>query len=102
MIAAAGHDVQWVGDGVGDPGDAAILSTAHAESRVLVTLDKDFGELAIVKGAQPENEEGRRQFDAVPGLHNVVGMAEWLSNVVAGPEGVDVERLLALEACLRA
>jgi predicted nuclease of predicted toxin-antitoxin system len=23
----------------------------HAESRVLVTLDKDFGELAIMKGA---------------------------------------------------
>lgn len=50
-IAAAGHDVQWVGDWEGDPGDSAILDVAHAEGRVLVTLDKDFGELAIVKGA---------------------------------------------------
>ena len=51
VIGAAGHDVGWVGDWQGDPGDAAILASAHAESRVLVTLDKDFGELAIMKGA---------------------------------------------------
>ena len=50
-IAAAGHDVQWVGDWEGDPGDSAILQVAQAEGRVLVTLDKDFGELAILKGA---------------------------------------------------
>lgn len=35
----------------GDPGDAAILDLSHSAERVLVTLDKDFGELAIVKGA---------------------------------------------------
>lgn len=35
----------------GDPGDEAILSRAHASATVLVTLDKDFGELAIVRGA---------------------------------------------------
>lgn len=51
VIAAAGHDVQWVGDWEGDPGDSVILNRAQADSRVLVTLDKDFGELAIVKGA---------------------------------------------------
>lgn len=51
VIAAAGHDVQWVGSWEGDPGDTAILAFAHAEHRVLVTLDKDFGELAIIKGA---------------------------------------------------
>jgi predicted nuclease of predicted toxin-antitoxin system len=51
VIAAAGHDVQWVGDWEGDPGDSAILAVAQTEGRVLVTLDKDFGELAIVKGA---------------------------------------------------
>jgi predicted nuclease of predicted toxin-antitoxin system len=33
-----------------DPGDDEILARAHEEGRVLVTLDKDFGELAIVRG----------------------------------------------------
>lgn len=51
VIAAAGHDVGWVGDWGDDPGDNEILATAHQQGRVLVTLDKDFGELAIVKGA---------------------------------------------------
>ena len=51
VMAAAGHDVAWVGDWGRDPGGAAILDRAHAEGRVLITLDKDFGELAIVKGA---------------------------------------------------
>jgi predicted nuclease of predicted toxin-antitoxin system len=49
-LAAAGHDVQWVGEWPTDPGDEEILSRAHAQGRVLVTLDKDFGELAIVQG----------------------------------------------------
>jgi predicted nuclease of predicted toxin-antitoxin system len=47
----AGHDVVWVGDWDHDPGDDEILARAHAEGRVLVTIDKDFGELAIVRGA---------------------------------------------------
>lgn len=32
-----------------DPGDAEILRRAHEGQRVLVTLDKDFGELAVVR-----------------------------------------------------
>ena len=32
-----------------DPGDSEILATAHQQGRVLVTLDKDFGELATFK-----------------------------------------------------
>ncbi len=50
VVAAAGHDVVWCGDWERDPGDAEILSHSAAEGRVLVTLDKDFGELAILKG----------------------------------------------------
>jgi len=45
-----GHDVVWTGDWPADPGDVAILTRAREEGRVLVTLDKDFGELAIVRG----------------------------------------------------
>ena len=47
-LRASGHDVLWTGDWQQDPGDDEILAIAHRERRVLVTLDKDFGELAIV------------------------------------------------------
>jgi len=38
----------WAGEWPEDPGDEEILERAHVEGRILVTLDKDFGELAIV------------------------------------------------------
>lgn len=47
-LRTVGHDVVWSGDWAEDPGDQAILARANNERRVLVTLDKDFGELAIV------------------------------------------------------
>lgn len=47
-LRRAGFDVEWTGDN--DPGDPAILARAHTERRVLVTLDKDFGELAVFRG----------------------------------------------------
>ena len=47
QLQAAGHDVVWVGDEP-DPGDEEILKRAHSEGRVLITLDKDFGTLAIL------------------------------------------------------
>jgi predicted nuclease of predicted toxin-antitoxin system len=49
-IADHGHDCIWVGDWPEDPGDEEILSRALIERRVLITLDKDFGELAVLKG----------------------------------------------------
>lgn len=48
QLEVAGHDVIWAGDKP-DPGDEALLKLAHAEGRVLVTLDKDFGKLAVLK-----------------------------------------------------
>ena len=50
-LQAAGHDVIWGGDWARDPGDEAILALAFREGRVLVTLDKDFGGLAVLQGA---------------------------------------------------
>ncbi len=50
QLAAEGHDVRWIGDSTADAGDEEVISQACAERRVLVTLDKDFGELAVVRG----------------------------------------------------
>ena len=44
----------WAGNWDPDPGDREILRRAHDEQRVLVTLDKDFGELAIIRN-QPHS-----------------------------------------------
>ncbi len=49
-LEKAGHDVAWAGSWDPDPGDDAILAIAYVEKRILITLDKDFGELAIVQG----------------------------------------------------
>jgi predicted nuclease of predicted toxin-antitoxin system len=49
-LREAGHDVEWTGSWPVDPGDERILEHARATARTLVTLDKDFGELAIVRG----------------------------------------------------
>ncbi len=50
VLRTAGHDVEWCGAWPEDPGDVEILRIAGEQSRILVTLDKDFGELAIVRG----------------------------------------------------
>lgn len=48
-LKAAWHDVIWAGDWPADPGDDEIMALAHQEGRILITLDKDFGELAVVR-----------------------------------------------------
>lgn len=53
-LVAAGYDVVWSGDWTEDPGDDEILQSAYRNGRILVTLDKDFGNLAIVRG-QPHS-----------------------------------------------
>jgi len=49
QLINSGYDVVWTGDWNEDPGDEEILATAFREGRILITLDKDFGELAIVR-----------------------------------------------------
>ena len=49
FLMDAGFDVVWVGDFLKDPGDEAIIRLAFKENRILITLDKDFGELAIFR-----------------------------------------------------
>jgi len=47
-LKSAGHEVEWVGDWAADPGDDTVLAHAAQNGQVIVTLDKDFGELAVV------------------------------------------------------
>ena len=49
-LEAAGYDTVWAGEWPQDPGDDEIMRLAAEQGRVLVTLDKDFGELAVVHG----------------------------------------------------
>ncbi|MGI8907480.1 MAG: DUF5615 family PIN-like protein [Candidatus Sumerlaeaceae bacterium] len=51
QLEALGYDVEYAGQWAVDPGDEEILKRAESDSRILITLDKDFGELAIVRGA---------------------------------------------------
>jgi predicted nuclease of predicted toxin-antitoxin system len=48
-LRSLGHDVTWTGSWDEDPGDEEILALAWREERVLVTLDKDFGEMVVVR-----------------------------------------------------
>jgi hypothetical protein len=45
-LAAAGHDVVWIRAAAPGTVDSDVLAWAEREERVLVTFDKDFGELA--------------------------------------------------------
>lgn len=45
-LSAAGHDVVWVRDAAPGSSDADIVARAAREQRIILTFDKDFGELA--------------------------------------------------------
>jgi predicted nuclease of predicted toxin-antitoxin system len=47
QLREAGHDVAYIVEGDAGATDGEIISRAHAESRLLLTEDKDFGELAF-------------------------------------------------------
>jgi predicted nuclease of predicted toxin-antitoxin system len=50
QLSQAGYDVIWTGNWLEDPGDETILAYAYQEGRILFTLDKDFGTLAVLRG----------------------------------------------------
>ena len=46
----AGYDLDWIQEIMPGADDESVLAHSLAESRVLVTFDKDFGELAFRRG----------------------------------------------------
>lgn len=69
----------WAGAWPQDPGDEEILKQAHGEGRILVTLDKDFGELVIVHGQAHSgivrivNFSARQQANAIEHVLSLYG-----------------------------
>ena len=51
-LRADGHDVSWIRTEAPGIPDEAVLARAHADGRVLLTFDKDFGELVLKRGAR--------------------------------------------------
>ena len=51
LLRAAGHDVAEVRYGHGGSDDQTVLALARRARRVLLTRDKDFGELVVRQGA---------------------------------------------------
>ncbi len=47
-LRSVGHDVMEARELGADPGDRALLELAEAESRILVSIDTDFGELIFL------------------------------------------------------
>jgi predicted nuclease of predicted toxin-antitoxin system len=46
----AGHDLVWVHESLAGADDDTVLALSLSEGRVLVTFDKDFGEMAFRQG----------------------------------------------------
>lgn len=46
-LRAEGHDVEGVSEWPADPGDRQVLAEAVRMGRVLITADREFGELAV-------------------------------------------------------
>lgn len=49
-LREAGHDVAWIRTEAPGSSDREVLRRAQIEGRVLITFDKDFGELAFRAG----------------------------------------------------
>ncbi len=49
-LRQAGHDVLWIRETAPGSPDTAVLARAQEEKRLLITFDKDFGDLVFHRG----------------------------------------------------
>ncbi len=47
FLREMGYDVKWIGDSTGGISDRDVYKIAQEDNRVILTDDKDFGELAV-------------------------------------------------------
>ena len=50
VLRQHGHDVLWIREVARGSEDDAVLALAQADGRLLITFDKDFGELVFRRG----------------------------------------------------
>ena len=75
-LRAEGHDVVESRERGPDPGDRVVLEWATRESRILITIDTDFGQLVFL---QKQPHGGIVRLPDVPGSQRVQIMEELLS-----------------------
>jgi predicted nuclease of predicted toxin-antitoxin system len=91
-LREGGHDVWYVVEAMRGARDDVILERAFAEQRVLLTEDKDFGEL-IYRLGRPARGIVLLRFDVtdrelkVPRLLDLLTRSEFTIRQRGGPEG---------------
>jgi len=50
-LREAGHNVLWAAEELGGAGDSDLLALGHREKRIILTNDRDFGELVFRRGS---------------------------------------------------
>jgi Domain of unknown function (DUF5615) len=83
-LRAAGHDVVSVAEVAAGSPDDAVLALAIADGRLIVTLDRDFGELLFRRGAGA-GVSGVIYFRDAPGPIHVAAVLGQLSRLPALP-----------------
>ena len=51
-LRESGHDVRWIRETAPGSPDHEVMARTAAESRLLIILDRDFGELVFRRGAK--------------------------------------------------
>ena len=54
-LRQAGHDTMWIRTEAPGISDDAVMARALSDGRLLLTFDKDFGELVFYRGQQASN-----------------------------------------------
>ena len=74
VLRAEGHDVLWARTDHAGARDVVLLDLAEAEARIVLTLDKDFWQIAVQRPSQLE-QIGGRFVPSSSGDHREVGTA---------------------------
>ncbi len=66
-LRAEGHDVLWARTDLAGTSDVAVLDRAESEARIVVTLDKDFWQIAVQRRS-PLEQSGMVLFRVHPAI----------------------------------